>query len=547
MNPKRWLMVLAVAVVAVGVVVVDVGTDPSVTVTAEPLDRLTPTMAAAGAGTSTWYCAAGTATGDDTGEAEQTLLMTNTTTDDRTAVVTVYGDDGGDPVAETVELPAGARTALRVSQVRTADWAGALVEADGGGVAVDHVLTGPTGQSAGPCASSVSATWYLPAGATVLGVDHQVVLFNPFGELAVVDVSVETADGRRIPPGYEGLIVPARSVRVLDISSVVTVRDQVAVVVAARSGLVVAEQVEASGPESDLPTSLAVTLGAPAPQTAWYYPLGAPVGDGVTHQYVVFNPTADLADVDVQVLAGTGDFIEPFAVTVRPGQFVVVDLADDDRVPRDVAVAAYVESRNGVAVVAARVLRSTGSVTGDGTGASVAGPGASITVGAPLVATGWVVPLGGVRGGDGAGIGISNLGLRDATVEVTVLRDGTVAAVDGAFPVTVPAGRVVTVDIGAVSDAGAISVVVASDQPVAVERGVVFTDGRGYARAVAIAVGGTVQRPAVASPDTATSPTVVLDGLTTLPPASAPPTTPATTSTTAATDVTEPTVATVPS
>ena len=232
------------------------------------------------------------------------------------------------------------------------------------------------------------------------------------------------------------------------------------------------------------------------------------------------------SEVDVQLLVSDPDagFVEPFAVSVRPGQYTVVDLAGDERVPTGVSLGAYVETRNDVPVVAARVVQSSSDAPA-ALAAGVGGPGRSVSVGVPLVATGWVVPVAATNAG-GARLGITNLGLRDAEVEVALLRAGTATPLDGGT-VSVPAGRRVEVDLGEVDDPAALSVLVTASQPVAVERNVVFASG--FTLAPAVILGGTASRPQVAVPDTATSPTVVLEGVTTT--STAPP----------ATDTTDPT------
>ena len=52
----------------------------------------------------------------------------------------------------------------------------------------------------------------MPAAATTLDARAVLVLFNPFPDDAVLEVEFVTADGVRIPAGYEGLPVPGQSV-----------------------------------------------------------------------------------------------------------------------------------------------------------------------------------------------------------------------------------------------------------------------------------------------------------------------------------------------
>lgn len=506
---SRLVVLVVVGVVAAGVVAADrFTTEPDAP--QSQLARVTPTANPVSSPTSTWYCAAGTASGD--GVAEQTVIITNPTGRMLDATVTGFTDDA-EQAATTVSLDPHSRTPVRIAEVVGGQWAGALIETDGGAVAVDHFLAGPDGATLGPCASSASDVWYLPAGSTELGVDNVVALFNPFAQLAVVDLGVVTDEGTRTVPQFQGLLVEPQSVRVIDLSDVVTVRDQVAVTVATRTGLVVAERLEVTGSDADQPRALAVTQGAPTPAQAWYFPTEVELSDGVDLSFVVFNPTGDAADVDVQLLVDDPDigFIEPFEVTVRPGQFTVINpVDDDDRVPDGALVAAYVEARNGVDVVAVQVVRTTGR--------SPYGRGASISVGSPVLATEWVMPLGGVRNGDPVQLGITNLGVRDAELSIDLVSDGELVATT---PITATAGSRAVIDVAALDgyddrvEPGSLSVVVRSTHPVVVGRYAQFLNNRGFALSVGIVADNSGSWPPVAQPEVVVPPTVVIDDITT--------------------------------
>ena len=506
----RVLVVLVVAVAAVGVLTVGRFT-PEREVAAPNVSRVAPTSTPTDAAASTWFCAAGTATGASSGMAEQSLVITNPSPDAVTASVTASTDDATTATIE-VAIDAYSRVPVPVADVVTGDWAGALVEVAAGAVAVEHVLTGPSGVTSGPCASSASNQWHLPVGSTELGVDNIVVLFNPFAQLAVVDLMVFTDDGSRTVPEFQGLLVEPNSVRVVTLSDVVTVRENVAVTATTRTGLVVAERLEVTTADADRPRSLAVSLGAPVAAGSWYFPGEVEVTDGVELSFVVFNPGDDVAEVDVQLLVDDPavGFVEPFEVSVRPGQFTVVGAADDNRVPDGAAVAAYVESRNGIDVVAAEVVRTTG--------ASPYGPGASLSVGSPVLATTWVVPRAGVRASAGVQLGITNLGVRDSDVTIELVADGEVVAGDPQ-PLTVAAGTRAVINVNDlagfddIDDPGSLSVVVTSTQPVAVGRVVQFANNRGFSVASAIVGLATGSWPPLAQPEISTPPTVVLDGI----------------------------------
>src|SRR5690606_37684469 len=167
-----------------------------------------PTASPPGSLGSTWYCASGTAAGTDEGDAEQVVSMANASDDVVQGRLTVYPNEG-DPVTRPVEVPARDRVTVRVSDVVQAKYASVLAEFDGGEVAVQHELSGPTGRSVGACASSPAATWYFPNATTRPGARLLLTLFNPFPHDAVVDIVLEAEDGTRTPQAYQGLVVPA--------------------------------------------------------------------------------------------------------------------------------------------------------------------------------------------------------------------------------------------------------------------------------------------------------------------------------------------------
>lgn len=503
MRPRRALIVLLVPLAIAGAVLFDRDAADTPAVLEGTPDRSMPTASAQDAPSSTWYCAAGTATGE--GAAEQTVIVANAGDAAADVVVTAHSDEGGAAGTE-VEVEAGSHAEVTVSDLVDAEHAAALVEVEGGEVVVEHVLSGPTGSTAGPCSSSTASTWYLPASTTVLGVDNEITIFNPFPDMAVVDITVETEEGARTPPEFEGLVVDPGSVRAIDLSSVVTVREQLAVVVAARSGLVVTEQVEVVTDEADLPTGLSTVLGAPATEEAWYFPAARPLDEDVDERIVVFNPGDEQAEVDVQVLVDdpeTNPFVDPYELSIRPGQFSVVELGEDERLPDGVGFATLVESRNEERVVAARVVDATETPAGR-----------SVSLGSPLVATRWLAPLPGSPDSEDAAVGrslaIANSGTREVDVTVSVLDEGDAEVVEELS--VEPAARGV-VDLDDLEVPTGALVEVEASGPVSVGRVLTFDDGESFAEVPAIPVAGTLERPTPAVIEPTTSPTVVLDGL----------------------------------
>lgn len=507
MTPRRPVILLAVAAFLAGAVAIERDDDtPAVSNSVVRLERLAPTVEAAGARSSIWFCAAGTALGAD-GIAEQLVVIENAGPDAILATLTAYGDEGQQGV-EAVELPPASRTQVAVSSFVEASWAGVVVEAPVGEIAVQHLLSGNGMRTTGPCASSVAPTWYLPVGTTVLGVDHRLVLFNPFPDEAVVDLIFETETDTRRPSAYQALVVAGRGVKVLDVSSEVTVREQMATTVVARSGLVVAEQLAIVNADSDLPPGMAVLLGAPAPVTSWALPDGPPLREGDDVRVVVFNPGGQQAEVDVSLLVDDPSavgVVEPYELSVRPGQFEVIDLRADQRLPDGVGWSAVVQSRNGQPVVAARAERRAAR---DGRA-----PVELTVLGSPVAAARWEIPLGNLSRSGPARLVVANPAVAEAVVvSVSAIGDGRVEPVAAAEDVRVEPGARVVVDLGGLDESTAWSLRVEADGAVVVEASVVFADDGGAAAWIGLPVRGTLSLLPDAVADVDVSPTVVLDG-----------------------------------
>ncbi|MDP9825405.1 DUF5719 family protein [Kineosporia succinea] len=100
------------------------------------------------------------------------------------------------------------------------------------------------GLSASRCDQPSSEAW-LVGGGTVSGERLRLVLSNPTGTTAVVDVSVLTDEGRVDPPSGAGVVVPAHGQTPLFVDALAPGRSGVAVHVVARSGQVIARMHDA--------------------------------------------------------------------------------------------------------------------------------------------------------------------------------------------------------------------------------------------------------------------------------------------------------------
>ena len=490
---------LLIALVAGGAVIQRRQDDQAVTVEAASPDALLPTAAAAGTLSSTWYCAGGTATGTEDGVAEQTVQVANASGDDLHGVLTVVPSEG-DPATQPFDLPAHSRHDVIVSSVLQAPYASAVVEVDGGEVAVSHQLTGPDGTTQAACSSAPSDSWFLPAGTTRPGTRQLLALFNPFPSEAVATVSFETDDGSRTPQAYEGIVVPGGRVTVLDVGTVVTLRNEMSTTVDVLSGRMVVDQIQAADGSQGTTSALTVTPAAPQASSSWWFADG-PTDDGQSTYYVVQNPADSGVDVELQVRlddAATNGDVPPFEVTVPAHRYVVIPLSADGRVPLGVGYTAVLVSR-GTPVVAERLVGTTPAADSGTVTPSPVG----LALGAPVQATHWLVPAASSNEATSATVIVTNPSATDAvTITVSMVADGATTPLPGMADVAVPAGGRGGFDVPTGRGQPAVAIDVVASSPVSVEVRATYGDAAA-ARYVAVPVAGTAVVPTAGLTDVA--------------------------------------------
>lgn len=484
-TPRRWLPFLALSALVVVAAVIEPQTPSLTTGQADPTLDLTrlPTVTAADAISTAWYCAGGSATGD--GPAELSVVLANAASEGAVAEITAIGEAGAAKAAKTTEVrvPAHGRARVAASSLITADWAGLVVEVRGGRVAVDREVTGPLGFDAAPCATQAGDRWYVPSGVTVRGSHLYLSLFNPFADAASVDVSFATNTGRRTPKAFRSLTVDGRAVRVVDVGEVVTDRTSVAATVRARTGQVVVDRIQThdgtgdplpGGLEGDggaPPKGLVSTTGVPVRADRWFFPSGR-VSDGVRTQVAIYNPSARTAEIDLAV--GYEDpkrngTVEPLQISVPARDQEVVDLATIPGVLPDIDLWIDVRSIQGVPVVAERVSYYGAPSTRTGVG---------VSLGSPMASTRWLVTQAGPTRQRSATVQVANPGPATASVTVSDLSGGSASPLAGAAMELAPGDRR-AIPLG---EAGpAASLVIEADQPVVVASSLSLDSGVGLA------------------------------------------------------------------
>ena len=159
----RWAaLVLVLGLVAAGIAL-DEADDPTSPQSEPDARSIAPVANTEESLGSTWFCAGGTA--EDGGIADHVVRAANPTDDDRTGTVTVFPGEAGE-VDVPIDLPAHDVAEVRLGDGVDAPYAAALVELDGGGVVVEHQVSGATGVDVAPCSPDASSSWYFAAGTT---------------------------------------------------------------------------------------------------------------------------------------------------------------------------------------------------------------------------------------------------------------------------------------------------------------------------------------------------------------------------------------------
>ncbi len=336
-----------------------------------------------------WYLAAGSTLRG----ADEYLALFNPYPDDTSVDMTFATEQGPRSPRRLQAFPVPGRS-LRVvhlnsSRVNRHSPLAVQIVARSGRLVVDRLqvfngsgdaLGSPTGgglRTAAPRGLNVSTAvarpadwWVFPAGRKFRGAREQVVVFNPSGRDAAVDVGVVLDSPRRngeLDPFP--MSIPPHDVKVLDLTDQDTMPDDVdhSITVRSRNGVpVVAEQILMSGDPSE---RVGATMGAGSTLEAarWLFASGG-VTSRTSEQLVVQNLSGRRVSVDVRVLGGFPLLDDPRlrGIEVPGNGRTTIDL---DRLRRPTLP---VELRGSGPIVAQRAVYRIGR------------PGISIALGVPL-------------------------------------------------------------------------------------------------------------------------------------------------------------------
>jgi hypothetical protein len=342
---------------------------------------------AADVASSAWYCAAGTSTPD--GPATETVVVASLARSELRVTVTVMPGGDTPPAHETLRLAPGEQVSVPVADVLATAEPGVVVETVGGPAAVSHVLEHGGDIAEEACTRTAADNWYFASGTTVEGSGQDLLLFNPFGDDAIVDVSFVTDTGAQEPSGLQALVVPRRSRITIPVQDSVFRQTRVAAHVHARAGRVVAEQTQtfdAVEVEGVRRTGIALSAGATSPAPAWRVPAGT-TRDGGRVQVALANFSDADTRVAVKAVLVGGRGLPAQTVRVPAQGVVVVDVTLRVPVDTDLAVTATVQAASdGRRVPVVAELLGTWSSASSSTGFAS-------TVGSTVTATRWVLPV----------------------------------------------------------------------------------------------------------------------------------------------------------
>ncbi|PLS75907.1 MAG: hypothetical protein CYG61_05055 [Actinobacteria bacterium] len=478
-KPARLRVVVVVMALLLAGAVADRADRPGSRLSTDAAVRaLMPTGGPAGAVSSTWYCAGGTANAG--GPAAAAIVIANPGDQEARASVLTVAEKGEVPPPVPVTVGARSVATVKLAPVATADHGAAVVEVDSGAVTVELVVGGGarTGgeHAASPCASSASSRWYFPGGSTAKDAILHLSLLNPFPEDAIADLSFATDAGRAVPADFQGIVVPARGLAVVDVGSHVRRREAVSTTVAVRSGRLVAAQTMSR----TLPgrAGLSMGLGAPSPGGQWYFPDGV-AGPGLAERYAIANPGKREATVLIEIALAEGT-AEPLERTIPPEGRLDVVMGPEVGVPPGVAHAVAVRSLNGVPVVASRELE-----------AAPPAPrlGRADTLGARRLARTWVFAAGGVTEALDEWVVVHNPGPRPARVSITGLAGGQSLALEGLQDLTIGPGRRQAFRLSDHVKRAPLPLVVSSSVPIVAERDLYQVGGPGLSATIGIPAG----------------------------------------------------------
>ncbi|MGH9069603.1 MAG: DUF5719 family protein [Acidimicrobiales bacterium] len=378
-----------------------------------------------------------------------------------TGTLSVFGEAGS---AKTVEVSVPAHGQARIDETHlvTGPDIAATVVMDGGGIAVEQIVTVGKALIVTPCASSSSTSWYFAAGSTAGSNRLLIALYNPLPTSAVADLSFATNSGPESPSNDQNVVVPAMSQVVIDVGAHVQQKSLVATRVSVRDGRLVADQVQSEVVGGH--TDVTVALGATAAGSLWDFPAGLDE-KGTNEQLDIYNPSSSPASVQIGLDLSYGSAV-PISMSVAGGSVVAVATADQHRIPIQSLFGVEVATADHQGIVVERSFID-----------SPPQPqlGLTFTVGG-VPATSWVLAAGAPAGSVADRVVVENPGKAPVQVSVTAMSGGAAEPAPFASQSVSP-GRSMSLSLS--GPQLSLPLVVSAATPVVVEQDLVGPGGQG--------------------------------------------------------------------
>lgn len=377
--------------------------------------------------------------------------------------------EGGSTGSVTVSVPAHGKAQVDEGSLVKGPDVAATVVLDGGGVAVEQLMTVGKTLTVSPCASSSSASWYFAAGSTTGSNQLLIALYNPLATSAVADLSFATNAGPATPSDDQNVVVPSMSQVVLDVAAHVQQRSLVATTVSVRDGRLVANEVQSEAVSGH--SDFTVALGATATGSVWDFPSGLDE-KGATEQLDIYNPSSSAADLQIGLDLSYGSAV-PISMSVPAGSAVEVATADQKRIPIDSLFGVQIETTNEQGIVVERSFLDSPPQAQVGL--------TDATGGVP--AKSWVLATGAPVGSVSDRVVVENPGKAQVRLSVTAMSGGAAEPAPVLSNQLLNPGRPETL---ALSPAQlAYPLVVSASAPVVVEQDLVGPGGQGISSVLA--------------------------------------------------------------
>lgn len=208
-----------------------------------------------------WYCPHGG------GQGWRAWIVVANPTEVASEVILTSRTGAGPPTSNASTVEPGTHSYIEVPAPEMASATG--VEFFGSAVAAGMVTARPDGEGgvgAEPCADRPATEWYVSEGSTLRGQEATVVIHNPFGSEAVLDVRLLGEAGPIRHGRLRGLVLDPGQVKAVSVGRFALGEPGVAAAVVVHLGRVVV------GGVNESPAGVRTVVGTPVSAGAWVLP-----------------------------------------------------------------------------------------------------------------------------------------------------------------------------------------------------------------------------------------------------------------------------------